>query len=138
MRRYLIPLCMIAGSALGAVFGGLADFGLDISIVIGAVMGIIIGSIIQTIINEVTPDEFFKNKSRVDKISNWKKIQIENIDEDKPSAAKDLDDTLVLGTAPDVPPAPAPARKDQIMVPPPRETVRQDTRKKKVVIEEED
>lgn len=151
MRRFLIPISMVIGCILGIIFRGALNLGIDIAISLGAVAGIIIGSIIQSIVNEITPDEYFINSSKVEKIKNWKKIQVENLDEEdnlkeEPAVRvgnreklinrnnDSLGDTKVLNPIRQIPQV---RDSGRISVPPPKENISQ-VKKKAVVIEEED
>ena len=91
---------MVAGSILGIIFGRLFDISIDISVFVGAILGIIAGSIAQSIINEITPDEYFKSISKVEKIKS-NAIEVENLDDDIPVSttnSRSASDTKVIST----------------------------------------
>lgn len=145
LRRFLIPLSMVAGSILGIIFGRLFDISIDISVFVGAILGIIAGSIAQSIINEITPDEYFKSISKVEKIKS-NAIEVENLDDDIPVSttnSRSASDTKVISTIDHPMPSGTYRETRDLMddrradrkIPLPKEPIK---KPKRIIVEEED
>jgi len=154
LRRFIIPIGMVAGGILGVLLGKLFDISADISVCAGAVLGIIVGSIAQSIINEITPDEYFAKMSKKETIK-IDAVEAESLDDEEEAATPQPGaingDTRVIGS--DNQPLATginngrvsiPVRgaknypgmaEDERRIPKPSEPVK---KTKKVVIEEED
>ena len=64
MKKYMIPICMLAGAIIGLVIGLLVQFAWQVFACVGAAFGITVGTVIQLFFNETLPDAYFAKKHR--------------------------------------------------------------------------